>query len=238
MTFIMPTDRGYQLAKRIKQGTAQLDPTFDAFVERFTARYGIPLLTIGLDSIDRPRGEGKQARLAVVLERSQQYQSFLTSPFNYDKAKQNEIAHLLTTSVSARTLREQFDLPRRPFSPGPTAEDIFVCFQDFEKVATDEVHDLAVDAELDRFESSLAIGDQFWCTQRFTGPPIVFVHTDEQADALRASAIRDTWADTYYEIAKRYDEFGYLDRSEVAIMVDSKENFDSNYASNWYYYFK
>lgn len=47
-----------------------------------------------------------------------------------------------------------------------------------------------------------------------------------------------TWADTYFEIAKRHDEFGYLIRAEIAILVDSKENFETNYSGNWYYYFK
>lgn len=47
-----------------------------------------------------------------------------------------------------------------------------------------------------------------------------------------------TWADTYFEIARRYDDFGYLTRAEIAIRVDSKENFDVNYSGNWFYYFK
>jgi hypothetical protein len=100
------------------------------------------------------------------------------------------------------------------------------------------VRTVGADGDLAAFTSVHGIGDQFWCTQRFTEPPIVFVHTDEQAQTLRTSPLRDTWADTYFEIAKRYDEFGYLDRTEIAIMVDSKENFETNYAGNWYYYFK
>lgn len=238
MTFLMPTDRDYLRAKKIKQGVAQLDSLYDRFVERFHARYAITPLTISLDSIDKPRREGKTPRLAVVLERSSEHRSFLTSPFNYDKTKQKEIAHLLTGTVASRTLREQFGMPPRLIGGAPKAEEIFVCFEDFEKVAKDEVHDLTAGAELDRFESSLGIGAQFWCTQRFSGPPIVFVHTEEQAQALRSCTLRDTWADTYYELAKPHDEFGYLDRAELAIMVDSKENFEKNYESNWYYYFK
>jgi hypothetical protein len=66
----------------------------------------------------------------------------------------------------------------------------------------------------------------------------VFVHTAEQAQTLRTSPLRDTWADIYYEIANPHDEFGYLDRTEIAIMVDSKENFETNYAGDWYYYFR
>jgi hypothetical protein len=168
MTFILPTDSGYLLAKRIKQGASRLDPTYDRFVERFHARYEIASLTVSLDSIHRPRRGGMTPRLAVVLERSLQYRSFLTSPFNYDKTKQKEIAHLLTGSVAPRILREQFDMLHKRLGTAPKPEEIFVCFEDFEKVAKDEVHDLTAHAELERFESSLGIGDRFWCTQRFT----------------------------------------------------------------------
>lgn len=238
MTFILPSDPDYLRAKKIKQGAARLDPAYDRFVERFHAHYGIAPLTISLDSIGRPRSEGKTPRLAVVLERTTQYRSFLMSPFNYDKTKQREIAHLLTATVASRTLREQFDLPHWLPGRAPQSAEIFVCFEDFEKVAKDEVHDLTERADRERFESSLGIGDQFWCTQRFSGPPIVFVHTDQQAEALRTSSLPDRWADSYYEIAKPHDEFGYLDRAEVAIMIDSRENFENNYEGNWYYYFK
>ena len=62
--------------------------------------------------------------------------------------------------------------------------------------------------ELENFTASLAIGDQLWCIRRFAGPPIGLVHTDEQARTVKASALPVTWADTYFEIAKRHDEFG------------------------------
>ena len=238
MTFFLATDADYLLAKKFKQGALRLDTTYDRFIERFHARYGFAPLTISLDSTGRPRRKGRTPRLVVVLERSLQYRSFYTSPFNHDKAKQKEIAYLLTGSVAPRILREQFDMPHTSLGTALKSEEILVWFQDFEKVAKYEVHDLVAGAELERFKSSLGIGDKFWCTQRFTGPPIVFVHTDEQAQTLRTSPLRDTWADIYYEIAKPYDEFGYLDRREIAIMVDSKENFDTNYDGNWYYYFK
>lgn len=238
MTFILPSDVDYIRAKRIKQGAAHLDSNYDRFVERFHIRYGISPLTISLDALDRPGGEGTTPRLAVVLERTEEYQAFLRGPFNFDKTKQREIARLLAETVPAQTLRTSFGLSRGPLHSAPPAQDIFVCFEDFERVAKWEVHDLATAGELDGFTASLGIADQFWCTQRFAGPPIVFVHTDEQAQALRASQLPVRWADSYYEIAKRHDEFGYLTRAEIAIMVDSQENFETNYSGNWCYYFK
>jgi hypothetical protein len=237
VTFTLPTDRDYRRAKRIKQGTLRRDPNYDRFLERFDVLYGIAPLTVSLDSFDRPRGGGKTPRLAVVLERTREYQSFLEGRFNYDKTKQNQIAHLLAETVPAPTLRASYGITRLLHST-PSAEDIFVCFEDFESVARWEVHDLATTSELDEFTVSLGIADQCWCVRRLAGPPIVFVHTEEQSRALRASPMPVAWANAYYEIAKRHDEFGYINRAELAIKVDSKENFEANYSGNWYYYFK
>ena len=58
------------------------------------------------------------------------------------------------------------------------------------------------------------------------------------AGASTRAIQRERWADTYFELAEPHDEFGYLDRAEIAIMIDSKENFENNYAANWWYYFK
>lgn len=239
MSFITPRDRDYLRAKRIKQGQSRLDPVYDAFVERFRERYGISPLALTLDIFDRPRGQGKTPRLCVVLERTAQYRSFLRGLYNYDKNKQEAVAVLFTESLAGADLRAMFGFPPQLPRGEVRADEIFVCFEDFEHAAKREVHDLVTSSDLEDFTASLGIGDQFWCTQRLSGPPIVFVQTDEQARAIKASARPQNWAGTYFEIAKRHDEFGYLSRAEiVAILVDSRENFEANYSGNWYYYFK
>jgi hypothetical protein len=233
MSFITPRDADYLRAKRIKQGLSHTKPVYDTFIERFRLEYGVKPLAVFADAIARRRGQPKTPRLSVVLERTDERRRFLTAPYLADKRKQKAVARLLTDSLQNRDLQAIFGLP------GVSADDIYVYFADFEDVAKQEVHDLATaSAELDMFVASLGIGDQFWCTQRLSGPPIVFVRTDEQATAIKASDRPVTWADTYFEIAKHHDEFGYLTRAEIAILVDSKENFDNNYSSNWFYYFK
>ena len=37
---------------------------------------------------------------------------------------------------------------------------------------------------------------------------------------------------------KEYDEFNVVKSEEFILRFDSKENFDNNYESNWYYYYK
>jgi hypothetical protein len=225
-------------AKRIKQGQSRVDPVYDGFVERFREQYGISPLAIMLDTFDRPRGQGTTPRLGIVLERTDQYRSFLRGTFNYDKVKQKAVAVLFTESLTGADLRPMFGLSRRVPHAAVRAEEIFVYFNDFERVAKREVHDLVTSSEREDFTAGLGIGDQFWCIQRFAGPPIVFVYTDEQARALHASSLPVQWADTYFEIAECHDEFGYLNRSEITIRVDSKENFETHYSGNWFYYFK
>jgi len=215
-----------------------VDPVYEPFIEGFRNRYGISPLAVTLDTLDRPRGQGKTPRLGVVLERTGQYRSFLRSPFSFDGHKQKAIAVLFTRSLRGADLGAMFGLPHRPPHAEVRADEIFVYFDDFERVAKWEIHDLATSSELEDFTASLGIGDQFWCIQRFAGPPIVFVQTDEQARALASSALPLNWAYTYFEIAKRHDEFGYLSRAEIAIQVDSRENFETNYSGNWLYYFK
>jgi hypothetical protein len=238
MSFVQPGDPDYLHVKQIKRGQSHLDPVYDGFVERFRQRYGISPLAVILDTFDRPRGQGMTPRLGVVLERTDQYRSFLRSPFNFDREKQSATAILFAESLPSANLRARFGLRPRLLHGGVRADEIFVYFDDFERVARWEVHNLAAGTGLEEFTASLDIGDQFWCIQRFAGPPIMSVQTDDQARALKGSALPSNWADTYFEIAKRHDEFGYLNRAEIVIQVDSRENFEANYSGNWYYYFK
>jgi hypothetical protein len=238
VSFVTPRDPDYLRVKRIKQGECRVDAVFDAFIAGFRERYGASPLAVLLDTVSQSRGQGRTPRLGVVLERTDQYRAFVQGPFRPEKSKQQAVAILFTDSLRGADSPALFGFPRRERHAGVRADEIFVYFADFERVARWETHDLVAACELEDFTASLGIEDQFWCIQRFSGPPIVFVHTDEQALTLRASARPEAWADTYFEIAKRHDEFGYLTRSEITIPVDSRENFEANYSGNWYYYFK
>jgi hypothetical protein len=238
VSFATPRDPDYLRVKLVKQGESRVDPAYGAFIEGFYERYGVSPLAVLPDTVSRPRGQGRTPRIGVVLERTDQYRAFVSGPFRPEKYKQLAVAILFAESLRDADSAAMFGFPRSDRNARVRAEEIFVYFADFERVAKWEVHDLVTGRELEDFTASLAIRDQFWCIERFAGLPIVFVHTDEQAQALRASALPVTWADTYFEIANHHDEFGYLTRSEIAIQVDSKENFEANYSGNWYYYFK
>jgi hypothetical protein len=236
VAFYTPSDPDYLVVKRIRQGLDRIDPVFDGFVAHFAARFGVAPLALLTDSMPGPGHGASVPRLGVVLEHTEDSLTFRHGEQgNFDTRKQRMTADLFMEGLVDVDLRDLFGLPR---AETPRADDLFVYFPDFERVAIREAHDQVQRAELEAFEGSLDLGDAFWCTERYAGPPIVFVHTDEQAEAVRASGVQDHWADLYFPFAKRHDEFGYVRRETIRIVVDSRQNFDEHYQSNWFYYFK
>jgi hypothetical protein len=77
-----------------------------------------------------------------------------------------------------------------------------------------------------------------WGISRCFGYVTFFFFTDEQVKNYEAQGKKDEYATMYFEILKPHDEFGYLKRRHLKIGFDSKQNFDENYESNWYYYYK
>jgi len=238
VSFYLPSDPGFDEVRRIRRGEERLPAVFDAFVDRFTKTFGIAPLALTTDTV--AMGESRQStpRLGVVLERTAEALFFhQEGGFNFDRAKQAEVARIFGETAPRFGVAGRFGLPwgRRRVD---WAEDLFVYFTEFEQAATWAAHGEVVGAELDGFVAALGLGDQFWCTQRFAGPPIVFVHTDAQAERLRADDVRERWADLYFPLVHAHDEFGYVTREEILIEVDSRESFERDYQSNWYYYFK
>ena len=237
MSFYLPSDPDFEEALRIRRGEQKLDPALSPFIRSFAQHFDATPLAVMTDTIPVAGTRRKQPRLSVVLERSADLRAFtLADGFGFDSAKQAATARIWADTMSGGHL-SRFGLPPDQ-SEVDWVQDLFVYFAEFEKTAEWAAHEAVKGDELTRFIASLDLGDRFWRTERFVGPPIVFVYTDEQAARLRSPEIRARWADLYYPLVKRHDEFGYLDRNEIHVAVDSKETFERDYSGNWYYYFK
>ena len=66
----------------------------------------------------------------------------------------------------------------------------------------------------------------------------VFFETESQIQEYSKTVIFDKMKTEYYEIIKEIDEFRLFKIENLSLSFDSKENFDKNYESNWYYYYK
>jgi len=207
MSVIVPWDRAYRRAKKVRQGRAHLNSRFDGFLDDFEERFGVRPLWLETDHLDHTREPIPKPRLEVVIERTEDYRKFLTAPYNFDEVRQRKVAEMFAAHFSPRAMTSMFRLPRSLPADYDFAQRMFVAFADFEPVAIQDVHRSVTKKDTAAFEASLGLEDEFWCTQSAFGPPTVFVHTDAQAEALKATATPDRWADTYFAIAKQYDEF-------------------------------
>jgi hypothetical protein len=75
-----------------------------------------------------------------------------------------------------------------------------------------------------------------WEISRVFSGVTFFLYTDEQLKKYENST--SLWADTYFNLLDQFNEFKYYKRDSFSVLLDSKENFDNNYESNWYYYYK
>ena len=78
----------------------------------------------------------------------------------------------------------------------------------------------------------------FWEISRCFDSVTFFFYTDAQVKQYETAGLREACAREYSHLVQPYDEFGYFERRGVAVYFDSKENFDTNYQSNWHYYYK
>ena len=77
-----------------------------------------------------------------------------------------------------------------------------------------------------------------WEISRAFTSTTFFLYTDEQVKKYSNTETHQKWSEQYFRLLKQYDEFDYYKEEYFSVYLDSKENFDTNYESNWYYYYK
>jgi hypothetical protein len=116
-------------------------------------------------------------------------------------------------------------------------DGLFVVFAAFESVARIEANESVTKNDMDQLKAKLNNND-LWEISRLFDTVTFFFYTDAQVKHYEAAGLRDAYAGEYARLVQPHDEFGYLRRRGVLAYFDSKENFDTNYESNWYYYYK
>lgn len=227
----------YAGAVAAKRGERALDPEFDRFATAFERSYRVVPLWFGLDTVFV--GGKHRPRLIVIVERSHDALRFRKNGrrlSNFDSRKQRRVAALFVENVSWRRIRSL--VRRRAAGSRSTFEDrLLVIFVGFEDHAIEMTHSKVNPAMLRSFGRSLGLGKELWRVASIGwSAPVVFMRTAEQAANHRNTSSEAQWSRAYFDIAKHFDEFGYLTLDHCRIVVDSKERFDTEYESNWYYY--
>jgi hypothetical protein len=218
---ITPSDVIYQQTKRLKRSGAPLDSPFKEIAEWIAAEYRVRVLNVVFDAAtyDRPR-------LIVIADTQGDALKFQNSSLgDYDKIVQKRVQERFET-ILAEQDDHRFNI-----------DGLFVVFAAFERVARIEANESVTKNDMDQLKAKLNNND-LWEISRLFDTVTFFFYTDAQVKHYEAAGLRDAYAGEYARLVQPHDEFGYLRRRGVLAYFDSKENFDTNYESNWYYYYK
>lgn len=232
---IMPSDKDYKSAKKIKQGVSKIDKEFEPLAEWIDNKYGVKTLYIFFDYIHKNKSH---PRLQICLEYARDKGKFMNNKtYNFDEKKQNEIAKKFAEITSDYELKKKPNWIKKMLGLTYKSNNLYVYFTDFESIAKIEANESIPEKEIKKLKSNINNKD-FWEISRAFSGVTYFLYTDEQVKKYQDSEIHKKWKEQYYNLLKNFDEFGYFKNDYFYFDLDSKENFDKNYESNWYYYYK
>ena len=234
---IMPSDKEYTQTKRIKLGTDKMKPEFIPLAEWIDKLYGVKTINIIYDTL-----YDNKPRVQICFEFEKEKNKFLTHDISYfDKEKQILIAGKFKETIEQQGLGKTTNSLLTFFKPEQNGQyltdNIFVIYGAFEPVAKQEATYKIKQGQTEEFIKSFNNPDIWTISIGFTVPTF-FLYTDNKVKEYDKPEIKETWADKFCEFIKPFDEFNYFNRNDIQVYLDSKENFDNNYESNWYYYYK
>jgi len=217
---ITPSDKAYRLAKQIKKGEKSIPHPYSGLAKWIQSKYSVKVLNVSF-CIIKP---DNRPRLSIDLETEEDRKVFERSRFCYDSKKSSAIIKKFQ-EISNKT------------SLDVSTEKIFVVFSDFESIArieaNEKVSEDIIDNFIERFQS-----ENIWCIQRAFSNLIVFYYSENEKDQAIKKGMINQYQTAFSKIIEPYDEFGYLINNPIIPHIDSKENFDQNYQSSWFYYWR
>ena len=220
---IVPSDPDYQATKRIKQGLDQLGVPETELAEALQREFGVRPLNILYEWV----ATAGRARLTVVFERYSVSAGFWSGPLEIDGAKEALVWKAFNASAMAQ-------LPIGPLS-GRTGSKPFLIINAFEPIAKAECNQRIPQAQIEGFTVQFA-EHGVWKFDRFGSTVTCFFQTEEQLLRSATDGSRAVIASAYARLISEHDEFGYCSAPAEQVLFDSKENLDTNYEGNLYYY--
>lgn len=216
-------------------GEKGMKPEFKPLAEWIDKTYEVKTINIIYDTFDK----GTRPRLEICFEHPQEKSKFTgANRVNFDTVKQHAIGQKFKETLIEQGLIQKnrfIDLFKKPANSNYKTDSIWVIYSDFETIAKMEASGSIPESTVEALKNELANKD-IWGISR--PGPIFFLYTDDQVKKYENSEESERWTDKYFDLLSKYDQFGYIKRDFFSIYLDSKENFDTNYESNWFYYFR
>jgi len=233
----MSSDKEYTQTKKIKLGIQKMKPEFIPLAQWIDKKFEVKTINIIYDTI-----YDKKPRIQICFEFEKEKNKFLNHGISYfDKAKQKLIAKKFKELIEQQGLAKKQNSFLSFFKSKQNGkyltDDVFVIYGAFEPIAKQEATCKITLEQTEKFIKSFNNKDIWTISIGFTIPTF-FMFTEEQVKEYDTPEIKQIWADKFFDLVKPFDEFNYFKREDIHIYLDSKENFDKNYDSNWYYYYK
>ena len=231
----MPSDKDYKTTKKIKQNISNIKEEFEPLAKWIDEKYDVKTLNLIFDYIDNDKSH---PRLQVCLEYAKDKGKFMNNrTYNFDERKQNEISEKFAEITSDYELKNKPNWIKKILGLTYKSNNLYVYFTDFESIAKIEANEKITENQIKKLQAKID-NKELWTISRAFSGVTYFLYTDEQLKKYQDSETLKKWKNEYYELLKEYDEFGYFKNDYFYFGLDSKENFDTNYESNWYYYYK
>jgi hypothetical protein len=231
---VVSTDPDYIETKIIKRGHKQLDPIFQRLADWIDQTYGTPVLNIYYDKIEVDKN---RPRLNIIFEFFPEAEKFKDKIRNFDPIKQKAVTDkfrvILKHPTSTSNLLSK--LLNNLVPPRYNTKNLLVIFDSFEPIAREEANQNIPETEIEKLKTEIGMKD-LWTIYRQFSVATFFFYTGQQLETYSTDGTTDSLKEKYYNLLKRYDEFGYINPDTYFIRFDTKENFDKNYQSSWFYY--
>ncbi len=233
---ILPSDKDYKVTKSIKLGKRVLESPFYELAQWIKSKFDVVVLNVYYDTI-KPEN---RPRLNIVFEFQNDNTKFNNGHLGcYNEEKQKIIANKFNELVRHSGVKEKKWYQRTLNSSDNrfNTKNIWVTFSSFESIAKQEVGGKILETDIKKLKEKLN-DMNIWEISNFSGYLTLFFYTDDQVLKSNHTDIAQRLREEYYEIIRQYNEFNYFTKDNLQISFDSKENFDKNYESNWFYYYK
>ena len=224
---IISSDPDYLDTKLVKQGRKKLNPIFQQLADWIDTNFQTKVLNIYYEKI---KVNKNQPRLSIIFEFENEERKFQNPAGFTDEKKEKIIIDKFIEIVNNNTITLQ-----KLIAPKYDTENMFVIFESFEPVARREVNYRILQTDIDMLKDEFASID-IWEIYREFEMTVFFFYTDLQIQEYTNNGTTDLLRKKYYKLLKMYDTFDYVKSDDNFITFDSKENFDTNFKSNWFYY--
>jgi hypothetical protein len=236
IAMITSSDLDYKETKLIKQEKKVLKSPLKELADWINKEYGVKVINIYYDYI-----EDHRPRLNIIFEFETDERKFYDNDYNYNHQKQKAISKKFNKLLSINNNESKYNLIAKWFRRISFAKyctkDLLVVFNSFEPIAREEANNRVPIEKVEVFKQNLYNKD-LWKISKFFDSTTFFFYTDEQVKEYRNNGTVNTYREAYFDLLKPYDEFDYIKKESFCINVDSKENFDRNYKSTWFNYYR